>query len=88
MYKGNLTTNTWEAIQTPRLSNITEEKIIEINFSDEFNGRLITNKGGNLYTEDGGETWKLFYLGIDNITAISIHENRVYMIANGQLFTK
>jgi photosystem II stability/assembly factor-like uncharacterized protein len=88
LYKGNVTTNTWEAIETPRLSNVSEEKIIKINFSDELNGHLITNKGGNFYTEDGGATWKLFYLDVDNITAISIYENRIYMIANGQLLTK
>ena len=79
--------NGWETNEIPILST-TDERLNKIIFFDSLNGVVITNNGGVLYTEDGGEIWKLLYLDISEVTTSSFYENTIYIISNGHLHKK
>ncbi|ULC58174.1 IPT/TIG domain-containing protein [Flaviramulus sp. BrNp1-15] len=79
--------NGWETNEIPSLST-TNESINKIIFFDSLKGVVITNNGGVLYTEDGGEAWKLLYIGISEVITSNYYENTVYIISNGHLHKK
>lgn len=76
--------NSWQNIKIPRLA----ETIVKINFPNELNGHLLTDKGSSLYTYDGGETWKHYHIDSEYITAATSFENTLYIIANSKILVK
>ncbi|NJM80063.1 MAG: hypothetical protein HC854_11395 [Flavobacterium sp.] len=87
IFKTTNSGNSWQNISLPELSE-SDEKILEINFFNELNGFIITSKGGNLYTNDGGITWKLFYIETNLISVVNFYKNNIYVINTGKLLKK
>ncbi|MBA6157335.1 IPT/TIG domain-containing protein [Tenacibaculum sp. S7007] len=79
--------NNWGKIEIQEPTSY--EKIINIAFSNELKGHLLTEEGGSLYTANGGKTWELFYLGEPGeITTVTFFNNTLYVVKRGKLLKK
>ncbi len=84
LFKTDNQGQTWENLDIPELS----ESIIKITILDELRGHVLTDKGGSLYTNDGGETWALFYLETDDVSAATSLGSTLHVVSGGELLKK
>lgn len=67
----------WKKIELPKVPSY--EGILNVTFFDENKGCVLTKRGGIFYTNDGGDTWRLFYLNTEIICSVTQLGNKLYV---------